>query len=133
MVPLELPRPKVEPWTKRCEAVLKLPLVTAVIGFYGNGSLTIATDSQMTFETAGAKQCDSKKINHVEFADGVNVIVARAGVIETADLFQEIFEEMAAGTRVQDWRFVANTVEEALKETRRRMLDGVNHDALPPG
>lgn len=101
--------------------------MTAVIGFFGNGSITVATDSQMT--CGGTKQCDSKKIDKIEFQSGQVALVARAGAIETADLFLEIFEEMAA-VNVENWRTIANVAETALKETRKRLLDGYRHEAL---
>jgi 20S proteasome alpha/beta subunit len=104
--------------------------VTAIIGFVNNQSIILASDSQMSNLQNGTKQCDSKKIAEVNFAGGHSALIARAGSVAGADLFQETFEDMAARTHVTGWRTIADTAEAALKFCRKKVLDGFSHPSL---
>jgi 20S proteasome alpha/beta subunit len=107
--------------------------VTAVIGFCVNDSVILATDSQMTDTVTETKECDFKKIARIQFKDGHSALIARAGVISTADLFQEHFEQLAGASEVTDWRTIANVAEAAIKQARQKMMDGFHHRDLKKG
>jgi len=81
--------------------------VTAIIGFSVKNSVFVASDSQMSDTGAGTKRRDSKKIAIIKFKNGVGCLIARAGAVSTADLFQDIYSEEAAAIEFSSWRTAA--------------------------
>jgi 20S proteasome alpha/beta subunit len=104
------------------------PLVTAVIGFTTKEGIVVATDSQVT--RGNVKRCDSRKLVEVRFKGG-SALVARAGSVEGADIFHEIFDNLAASTEVTSARTMADCAELALKQARAKIIDAANHSGLP--
>ena len=84
----------------------------------------------MTNQMAGTKQCDSRKLLQVRFKNRFSAMVARAGAIEGADIFHEIFETLAATTEVTGWRTIADTAEAALKQARAKILSNFQEPAF---
>lgn len=88
----------------------------------------MATDSQMTL--GGTKQCDSKKLLRVKFKNNAHAVVARAGSIQGADIFHELFESLALETEITGPRTIADAAETALKQARTKILGNARHDAM---
>lgn len=105
----------------------KSPAVTAVIGFVCSNAIVLASDSQMT---SGDTKLSTQKIHGVKFLDGSEAIFAFAGNLSGANLFTEIFDDLAKRTESDAPRKIADTAELAIKEARSKILDGFRHPSL---
>lgn len=97
--------------------------MTIVLGFACKDTLIFASDSQMSFEGGGFKRWDLPKLTGVRFKNDVYAMIGVAGVVTSANQFRDVFERMAATVDATGPQSIADTAEQAMKETRRRFLD----------
>lgn len=103
--------------------------MTAILGFAANDRIVLASDSQMT--TPDGIKLAMRKIYSVWFRHtGDVVLVAIAGVVDSAEAFIEIFEGMAAEEKGGSPLYIADCAEAAMKKTREGMIAGLRHSAI---
>lgn len=71
---------------------------------------------------------EAQKIFAVPLSDGSHAIIAKSGIMESADYFQETFENLVAKGPIVSSRSVADMAEEAMKHTHLRYLDGLRKE-----
>ncbi|HVW19836.1 MAG TPA: hypothetical protein VHC86_01350 [Opitutaceae bacterium] len=99
--------------------------MTAVIGFHTKDAVILATDSQMTAKET--KRLSSTKLWQVDFKGGHKALIARSGSIDGADIFHEIFAELASDTEITGWRTAADTAETALKRAKAKIIENAGY------
>jgi len=98
------------------------PKVTILIGFTTDRSVILASDSRVSYASSTASQPNVQKVVQILTPDGSKVLLAKAGIVDSTDYFQEVFESRLAGATITSHRSVANIAEEALKETQAKLL-----------
>lgn len=111
----------------RNSARQRLPDVTIAIAFTCKDGIVVASDSQMSAAGTKYKQPDEPKVSSLAFAGDHHAILAISGALDGARSFQQVFEEVAFKTEVLNRDSIANAAEVAIKQTRSRMLEYVDH------
>ncbi len=82
--------------------------------------------------TSGETKLEMQKIHEAKFAGGLKAVFAFAGEVDAALIFQDVFSRLAEAKNVTSSRTIADTAEEAVKETKAKILDGFKHPAFTP-
>jgi hypothetical protein len=105
--------------------------VTIAIGFISHAGIIMASDSQSSDFVTTHMRSDETKICGIPLSNGGKAMIAKAGTIETADYFLEIFQNNALATKITHSRSVADIAEKSMIETRSKLLANFKHDSLP--
>lgn len=105
------------------------PIVTIVIGFVSDNAIVLASDSQISYSDT-AKIHGVTKIEPVTFQNKQQVLVAKAGTMDTANAFIEYFSAKAAGLTITSSRTVPDLAEQAIREVRTKIFDQFRDPAL---
>lgn len=103
--------------------------VTICIGFASTECLLLASDSQMSMGSK-YKQCNEPKLHSIRLSAEQWAILAIAGSLDGARMFQETFESEAFGVELKNERTISDLADSVLKNTRVRILDSVDHPSL---
>lgn len=107
----------------------KGPKVTAILGFAAKDRIILASDSQMT--TPDGIKLKMRKIHGVFFPKlDRMVLVAIAGVVDSAEDFLEKFQMLAAEAGGAGPMVIPDCAEAAMKQTRESMIAGLKHSAI---
>jgi hypothetical protein len=102
--------------------------MTAVIGFVNQETIIMASDSQMSsYPYSTAKQVGYPKLGSVMFSqpgsdDRHFAMIAKAGVLMTANHFEDLFTAEAAKMRPGSPRAIANLAEKTMKQGRAEIM-----------
>ena len=107
--------------------------VTIVVGFSCEHCLVVGSDSQSSDGASTFQQWDEKKVVFISFADGTQAILAKAGGIRVGNLYQEAFEAAAKTATPNAPRAIASIAEQAIKETRDKILAAYYHPTFEAG
>ena len=73
------------------------------------------------------KQCNEPKLQGIRFPGNKWAVLAIAGSLDGARLFQEEFEAQAVTTEIKDERTIPDLADSVLKKTRSKILDSITH------
>jgi 20S proteasome alpha/beta subunit len=100
----------------------KIPPVTILIGFTCHDAVVLASDSQASYPPSTTKQPDIKKVVVLKPNSPFSAVIAKAGILDTADYFQEFFELALGNANLADPRGIADCAETAMREVHGRLL-----------
>jgi 20S proteasome alpha/beta subunit len=103
--------------------------VTIAIGFVCKDAVVLVSDSQMSTESK-FKRFDERKVFPLRFADGTWALIAISGLLDSAARFREILEAKTELATVSHSRSIANTMEEALRETRSHFVSYISGEGV---
>ena len=87
----------------------------------------LVSDSQMSTESK-FKRHDEKKVFPIRFADGTFALIAISGLLDSAARFREILEAKAELVTPTHARSIADTMQEAMRETRSQFVGYITAD-----
>jgi 20S proteasome alpha/beta subunit len=94
-------------------------IVTIITGIICNDGIVLASDSQTTFGTQ--KQCDTNKINPVQFVNGW-ALVAESGDAELSQKAVATFQEFASVLNPTSEKEIIFKAEQAVKSVRQQQI-----------
>ena len=92
--------------------------MTIIVGIICHEAIVLASDSQTTSGTS--KRTDTEKISPVVFGN-LETLVAQAGYAPFSGQAVEIFTNLAKGKEITDYRQVAETAEQAMRQLKDRI------------
>ena len=98
--------------------------VTIIIGIICESAIVLASDSQTTYSNSlGAnRRMDTPKISILEFEDG-EAFVAESGDATLSGRAVEILSRMAKGTKLSDYRTVADLSQKAIRQVKDELRE----------
>lgn len=101
----------------------KSPPVTILVGFTTDVAVILASDSQVTYHTQGAKDMEAKKIVTVTMSNRKVALIAKSGVMETAHAFHDGFEALVSKATINTAQDIADMARSVMMRVHRHLTE----------